>query len=277
MLDPRYVVARTVLLDALEALGEQRNAVIVVGAQAIYLHTGAIYLAVPEFTVDADLTIDPALLRDVPEIESALRAARFERGSRVGAWILSRDVSGVLMNVEVDLMVPAAVGGGGRRGARLPGHAKEVARKARGLEAALVDKAMTTIGALEAADSRVLDVAVAGPTALLVAKLHKIAERISEREHRRLDDKDALDVLRLLQATETSALVATVERLLLTDVAREVTHSALDMLKEYFADARAAGSQMAVRAVGALMPADVIAESCAALTSDLMRAFGKKG
>jgi hypothetical protein len=35
--DPQYVVARGVLLDALQALGEQRDAVIVVGAQAIYL------------------------------------------------------------------------------------------------------------------------------------------------------------------------------------------------------------------------------------------------
>lgn len=74
MHDPHYVVARSVLLDALEALGEQREAVVVVGAQAIYLHTGAIELAVPEFTIDADLTIDPALLHESPEIESAMRA-----------------------------------------------------------------------------------------------------------------------------------------------------------------------------------------------------------
>jgi hypothetical protein len=63
VLDPHYVAARSVLLDALEALGEQRQAVILVGAQAIYLHTGAIELAVPELTIDADLTIDPALLQ----------------------------------------------------------------------------------------------------------------------------------------------------------------------------------------------------------------------
>ena len=44
--DPRYVVARSVLLDALEALGEQREAVVVVGAQAIYMQTGAVELAV---------------------------------------------------------------------------------------------------------------------------------------------------------------------------------------------------------------------------------------
>lgn len=270
MLDPRYIVARTVLLDALEALGEQRDAVIVVGAQAIYLHTGTLDLAVPEFTVDADLTIDPALLRDAPEIESALRGAHFERGNRVGAWVATRNVAGLLVNVEVDLMVPEAVGGSGRRAARLPGHGTEVARKARGLEAALVDKARTTISALDDEDTRVFDVAIAGPMALLISKLHKISERIVEREQRRLDDKDALDIWRLLQATETSTLVASVEMLLEAEVAREITREALDALKAHFSDARAAGPQMAARAVGELMPADQVAASCAALAMDLL-------
>lgn len=39
-MDELYVIARRVLLDALEALGEHRNATILVGAQAICLHTG---------------------------------------------------------------------------------------------------------------------------------------------------------------------------------------------------------------------------------------------
>ena len=42
--DPVYVLARRVLLDALQALGEQRSAVVLVGAQAIYLHTCATIL-----------------------------------------------------------------------------------------------------------------------------------------------------------------------------------------------------------------------------------------
>ena len=273
VLDPRYVVARAVLLDALEALGGQREAVVVVGAQAIYLHTGNIELAVPEFTIDADITIDPALLLESPEIESAMRAARFERGNRVGAWIVQREIDGIPVNVEVDLMVPEAVGGGGRRAARLPGHAKEVARKARGLEAALVDKTMRTISALDPGDGRSSVVAVAGPTALLIAKLHKIAERVSERERHRLDDKDALDVLRLLQATDTSLLAATVARLLAVDVARDITREALAVLRNRFTDPRAAGPQMAARAVGVLVPANEVAASCATLASDLVRAI----
>lgn len=239
------------------------------------MHTGTIELAVPEFTIDADLTIDPSLLRDSPEIESAMRAAQFERGNRVGAWVVLRDVAGVTTRIEVDLMVPEAVGGPGRRAARLPGHAKEVARKARGLEAALVDKMMTSISALDPADTRSFVVAVAGPMALLISKLHKVAERVAEREQRRLDDKDALDILRLLQATDTSRLAATTTRLLEVDVARDATREALEVLKEHFTDARAAGPQMAARAVGALLSAEEVSASCAALASDLLRAFGK--
>ena len=48
-----YAVARTVLLDALETLGDQRDAVVLVGAQAIHLHTGDADIAVPAFTTTA--------------------------------------------------------------------------------------------------------------------------------------------------------------------------------------------------------------------------------
>ena len=41
-----YVKARRVPLDALRALGAQRDAVIFVGAQALYLHTGEADIAV---------------------------------------------------------------------------------------------------------------------------------------------------------------------------------------------------------------------------------------
>ena len=49
------------------------------------------------------------------------------------------------------------------------------------------------------------------------------------------------------------------------------------LLKGHFADARAAGSQMAARAVGALMSSDEVAESCATLTLDLLRAISDEG
>jgi hypothetical protein len=69
--DPEYVAARRAL-DALEALDEHRDSIIVVGAQAVYLHTGAADLAVAEFTTDADLAIDPDGLRSDPRLDAAL-------------------------------------------------------------------------------------------------------------------------------------------------------------------------------------------------------------
>jgi hypothetical protein len=44
------VRARSALLDALLALADHRKSVIVIGAQAVYLHTGAAPIAVAEAT-----------------------------------------------------------------------------------------------------------------------------------------------------------------------------------------------------------------------------------
>lgn len=70
--DPQVVSARRALLDALEALGTQRDAVILVGAQAIYLHTGGAGVALAEFTTDADLAVDPTKLRADPLVQDSM-------------------------------------------------------------------------------------------------------------------------------------------------------------------------------------------------------------
>ena len=49
-----YAVARTVFLDALEAFNEQRAAVVLICAQAIYLHTAGVD-SVSEFMADLAL------------------------------------------------------------------------------------------------------------------------------------------------------------------------------------------------------------------------------
>ena len=61
--DPEYVRARRVLLDALESLAAHGNALVLVGAQAVYLRAGPGDLAVAPYTTDADLCIQPARLR----------------------------------------------------------------------------------------------------------------------------------------------------------------------------------------------------------------------
>ena len=76
-MDELYVIARRVLLDALEALADHRDALILVGAQAIYLRTGEADLAVSPYTTDADLGIDPSVLSETPPLERAFMQANF--------------------------------------------------------------------------------------------------------------------------------------------------------------------------------------------------------
>lgn len=109
-MDELYVIARRVLLDALEALESHRDAAILVGAQAIYLHTGDVELAVAEYTTDADLALDPALLDKIPPLERGLQKAGFmPMGSRgVGFWKTIRRGSDARdVEVQVDVLVPS--------------------------------------------------------------------------------------------------------------------------------------------------------------------------
>lgn len=153
--DPLYVLARRVLLDVVEALGQQQEAVTLAGAQAVYLHTGPAGLAIAEYTTDADIAIHPSLLSDKPLLEEALGSAGFSLSEQeVGRWVTKRELEGREVEVIADLLVPEAVGGPGRRGARLGVHGKRAARKVRGLEAVLVDRQRMAVGSLEEADPR---------------------------------------------------------------------------------------------------------------------------
>ncbi|MBW6469168.1 MAG: hypothetical protein ACNA76_06800 [Anaerosomatales bacterium] len=286
MYSQEYVVARRALLDALEALQGHRDALVLVGAQAIYLHTGAAQFAVAEFTTDGDVAIDPRLLSGDPEIASAMRKAKFFLDMRdgrelVGVWASMREIAGVPAKVTVDLLVPDALGGAGRRAARVPQHEKGSMLKVHGLEAALVDNSVMSIGSLEATDARSFTMKVAGPTALLISKTIKLSERVTagalERGRPdRVKPKDALDVLRLLQAIPSAQLAEGFAGLLVDETAGPVTSEALGRLPGLFGDADSPGSQLAAEAA-APEPSDVIAASCAALCRELLDALRAQG
>ncbi|MBN1629352.1 MAG: hypothetical protein JW990_06300, partial [Thermoleophilia bacterium] len=170
---PEYIVARRTLLDALEALGSQREAAVLVGAQAIYVHTGDAGLAVAEYTTDADVALDPSKLARDPELAATMGAAGFYQeetkdGPLVGIWCSLREIAGVPTVVKVDLLVPAALGGAGRRAARLPGQKKGSILKVPGLEGCLVDCTPHIIESFEPEDRRSFEIMVAGPASLLV-------------------------------------------------------------------------------------------------------------
>ncbi len=259
--DPLYVQARRVLLDATDALAEQLDAIVLVGAQAIYLHTGDADLPVAEYTTDADFSIGPADLTDSPLLAELMTAGGFVPGQHPGAWLSSDGIT-------VDLMVPDALAGAGTRGARLGIHGKRVARRAKGLEGALVDRDRMTIEALDPDDDRSVSMLVAGPAALLVAKTHKIAERAGDTT--RLRDKDAFDVLRILQATNTSDLAGRLRKLRNDSISTDATEEAVAQLGPLFGSPDALGVEMAVRAAGPEAIPETVAASLTVLIAELI-------
>jgi hypothetical protein len=264
------VAARTALLDALEALADHRDALVLVGAQAVYLHTGNAPVALAEATKDSDLAIDPRILDDEPLLDRVMRSAGFHLDvarPQPGSWI-SRS------GIPVDLMVPEALAGPGkrgRRGARIPPHDNTATRRTPGLEAAVVDHAPMTVEALDPSDPRSIEIAVAGPAALLVSKLHKLAERVDDPG--RLVDKDAHDVYRLLVATDTADVAATLKGLIDDELAGPVTTAAVAYLSGLFGRFDALGATMAGRAEELVGDPPVVAAAAAFLAGDVLAAL----
>ena len=268
--DDLLVRSRAALLDALEALEDHRDSVIVVGAQAIYLRASHAPVNLAEATKDSDLTIDPRTLEDDPLIEAAMTRARFyldPTSNQPGAWMNPE-------GIPVDLMVPedlAGPGGKSARAARLPPHARGALRRARGLEATLVDNEVMEVAALDPDDERRLRVRVAGPAALLVAKAHKLGERADDPG--RLVDKDAHDIYRIVIDVDTATLAATLRLLLDDPVSAEASATALNYLETLFADGpEALGSAMAGRAEEGVGEPETVALAVSILVGDLLAA-----
>jgi len=269
------VEARRVLLDALEALADHRGSLVLVGAQAVYLRTDEVALSFSaSYTTDADLAIDPTTLAATPLLAEVMTAAGFERSQpdRPGIWGKSIVVDGHDEIMPVDLIVPEALAGPGRRGARLTGHGNQAAGRADGLEAALVDRSPMTITSLDPTDKRAATVDVAGSTALLVAKLHKIGERIAQAEARpdRVIAKDAADSYRLMLHLGPEAAVDRIESLLQHEIAGPSTGTALGFLNALFGAPAAAGVRLAVEGLSSDIPADRVAVVCVGFAQSVL-------
>jgi len=280
LVDPEYVEARRVLLDALTALASHSAALVVAGAQAVYLRTGDSDIAVAPYTTDGDLAVDPASLAPDPAIEAAMRAAGFElsikRGhAEPGIWVTSAVINGKQVLIPVDLIVPEGFAPpGGRRGARLGPHGNRAARRALGLEAALVDKSPITVSALNPADYRSVTVDVAGVAALMVAKAHKLHDRIASGRPDRQDDKDAADGFRMMQVTSPATVGSTLVGLLEHPIAGPPTTAALAYLDELFGRRGRPGIQMAARALRVGIPEERVEAICVAYVAALRAAAG---
>ena len=280
-LDPLYIEARRVLLDALFALRAHGSAIIVAGAQAIYLRTGASEMSVAPYTTDGDLTIDPSILGDDPELESTMESAGFtlktQPGGHIepGIWIVEVSVSGKPEVMPVDLIVPeGAASSTGRRGARLGLHGKRAARQIPGLEAVLVDHSPMVVASLDPGDRRSLEVEVAGVAALLVAKAHQLHDRLDQGKTHRVDDKDASDMVRIMRTTVPTQVGKTLARLSGDKVAGHPTQNAVLYLDELFGRRGRPGIDMAARALRLAMDADTVEAICTTYIAGIHAATG---
>jgi hypothetical protein len=254
------IVSRRVLLDALDALTAHLDAVTIVGAQAVYLRSPEVGIsATASYTRDADLSLDTASLGSDPHLEDAMASANFVRYSKdhAGIWVRSERVGNETLNIPVDLLAGKGLTSGGRRSTNVDPHDSMSVLRVDGIEPAVLDNDVMEVRSLDpAAPDRFVEVKVAGQAALLVAKSFKIYQRANESGQRRLQNKDAADVLRLMRSNVGPDEVAErVQRLFADDRTAEVTKTGLGYLQELFEGAGTLGTQMAVDALSGLVDA----------------------
>ncbi len=268
-----YLEARRVLLNAVTAMEAHLDALVLVGAQAVYLRTEGRIEGYQPFTTDADVVLDPTLLAAIPPLGDAMRAAGFILTDEPGMWEarLTRPGFDEEIVVPVDLIVPEELApDAGRRSARLPGaHGKATARKSPGLAGAVVDNSPIAIGALEPDDNRVITVNVAGYGALLVAKLHKLGDRLTTPN--RLQAKDAGDVYRIFDAVAPDDMAATIHALIDDERSAATTTKALAYLDRLFLTPASTGTTLAVDALRTVLPGETVTAAMTAYTDELRR------
>lgn len=264
------VVARDVLLDGLDALRDHLSAITVVGAQAVYLRTEDVRISTAAYTSDGDLGLDPSTLADAPLIQERLRAAGFELryDNQPGLWSRTEKVGEIRVPIELDLLVGEQMAGTGRRSADIKPHDKMTARRVPGLETAVVDRSLMNITALSD-NPRSIHVNVAGPVALLVAKAHKIHDRLGDAD--RLTNKDAGDVYRLMVGTNRTEVIGSFHTLCDDPLVGAVTSRGLQYLREQFGGPDTPGVRLAIAALAGAVPADRIRAVAPAYLRELAR------
>lgn len=264
------------LLDALTALTPHLDALVLVGAQAVYLRTAGRIETYQPFTTDADVVLDPGLLGPLPPLGQAMERAKFTLTDEPGIWEahLTRPGFDEEIVVPVDLIVPEELAPrAGRRSARLPGeHGVATARKSSGLAGAVVDNSPIGLASLEGHDARLITVNVAGYAALLVAKLHKLGDRLAT--PRRLHAKDAGDIYRLFDAISPTEMAITLRALLNDERSTATTIKALAYLDQLFVAAASTGTRLASEALRTVLPADTVSAAMTVYAAEVRRILG---
>ncbi|MHB8296306.1 MAG: hypothetical protein ACYDH5_17160 [Acidimicrobiales bacterium] len=263
------VHARDVLLIGLGALDQQREALTIVGAQAVLEHTRHDRALPLTLTKDADTSLAPEYVSRDQDIKATMLAAGFvQHQDRPGTWSYRMGDSDE--PVGFDILVPGSLAGGGRRGARVPGQDRHAIGRAAGLELSLRDRRKMRIEALDAS-GRAVEAYLAGPAAMTCAKAYKLAERLADLREGRRDrvlPKDAGDVWRLMAVSDPREARATYTEAERDTAIAPAVRRGHDYLLELFG-ADGAGTDLAVRDLRALVPQALIRQTI----SDWMSGF----
>ncbi|WP_223165461.1 hypothetical protein [Lentzea indica] len=135
-----------------------------------------------------------------------------------------------------------------------------------------MDNAVHVISALDPGDPRSFEIKVAGPAALVVSKVVKIAERREQQSHR-LKPKDGLDVLRLLRAVDTESLAGSLVGVASDELSSVVVAGAIKDLRELAAGPDDLLPRLAADAEQGFSDPDEIKMSMVVLVGDLLQEF----
>lgn len=252
---PGLVQARNTLLIALRVLERHRAALVVIGAQAIHERTRGLNIE-STATADGDFAVSPSLLAASPALGDAMPGAGFtlKNPDRPGIWCMPDDDE-----ASIDLLVPEALAGAGRRAARTnPSQGKNALGRAEGIELALLDHSEMTLESFDG-QQEPANVRVAGAAALICAKSFKIAERwraAQSGKRDRVRAKDAGDVLRVMMTHDPTAMMRGFNRADGT-FAQESTQLGTNYFRELFSP-MGPGTELAVQDLSPAVPESVI-------------------
>lgn len=237
-------LSRRLLIDAIRHLAPFRESLTVIGADAVFARAQK---GIPDLmmqsTRDADLVVDPAFVTPSPAIVTLMEEAGLVAVSpdRPGIYgYLSEAGLPQTGRTTIDLLVPEAYAGAGRRAARLPGQ-RNAATRAEGIELALYDRSVLSLSPLPGdPNQEPVEIMVAGHAALLVAKAFKVRDRVGEHVNRphRLRAKDSVDVGLLMLTCNPEEAAATMHQI--CSVRPEITTMGAEaadvIVREYLRD-----------------------------------------
>lgn len=209
--------SRRLLITTIQALGDHAKAMTVVGAHAVHVWVQKKWGPIDmESTRDGDLVLNPLFIAEDPKImdlmaEIGLEPVRPERPGIYGP-VSERGLSWE-QRTTVDLLVPEIYAGAKGRSARILGQGRATTR-AYGLELAIHDRTLTRISTSDNLPQLSVDVHVAGPAALLIAKAHKVSERLRDASKRpdRLRPKDSGDIALLMMVSDGAEIASIMRR-----------------------------------------------------------------